>query len=120
MKLFNKPVTALVFSIITAAFIIFGTSVRATDHLLVRKSVVDLTPQEKTEFVNAIKTLKNTTQPGHPISIYDEFVAQHIEAMGLMSMSAQGPAAGHDGAHLTAIQPRVDPDWNEATRILDR
>ncbi len=103
MKLFNKPVITLVISIITAAFIIFGTSVRAADHLLVRKSVVDLTPQEKTEFVNAIKTLKNTTLPGHKINIYDEFVAQHIGAMGLMSMGAQGPAAGHDGAHLSSL-----------------
>ena len=34
---------------------------------------------------------------------YDEFVAQHVAAMGLMSKDAKGPAAGHDGAHESSI-----------------
>lgn len=104
MKLFRiKTVTTLAISILTAAFIIFGSSVRASDHLAVRKDVLDLTCEEKTEFLNAINTLKHTVKPGHKTNIYDEFVAQHVEAMELMSSAAQGPAAGHDGAHESSL-----------------
>ncbi len=69
----------------------------------VRKNVVDLTPQEKKAFVNAVRTLKNTIPKGSNISIYDQFVAVHVGAMGLMYNDAQGPAAGHDGAHESAL-----------------
>lgn len=103
MKLLRKTITTLLTIGITAALIVFGNFVWAADHLVVRKNVVDLTPEEKIEFVNAIKTLKHTIKPGHKISIYDEFVAQHVAAMGLMSTDAEGPAAGHDGAHESAI-----------------
>ena len=103
MKLFRKTITTLAISILTAALIIFGNSVRASDHLAVRKDLLDLTLEEKTEFVNAINTIKHTIQPGHKTNIYDEFVAQHVEAMELMSINAQGPAAGHDGAHESSL-----------------
>ncbi len=103
MKLLRKTITTLLTIGITAALIVFGNFVWAADDLVVRKNVVDLTPAEKIEFVNAIKTLKHTIKPGHKISIYDEFVAQHVAAMGLMSTDAEGPAAGHDGAHESAI-----------------
>lgn len=102
MKHFRK-ITTLLIVIMTAALVILGSSVKAADNLAVRKNVVDLTPQEKTEFVDAIKTLKTTIEPGHQLNLYDEFVAQHVEAMGLMSMDAQGPAAGHDGAHESSL-----------------
>ena len=79
---------------------------------LVRKNVIDLTPQEKLDFVDAIKTLK--TIPGtndNQVSIYDEFVAIHTGAMaftpeqlgGLVTLPqdtpATGPQAGVDAAH---------------------
>ncbi|MDF5729064.1 MAG: tyrosinase family protein [Rhizonema sp. PD38] len=69
----------------------------------VRKNVVDLTPEEKSAFVEAVRTLKTTIADGSNISIYDQFVAVHVGAMGLMFDSAQGPAAGHDGAHESAL-----------------
>ncbi len=69
----------------------------------VRKNVVDLTSEEKHAFVNALLTLKNTVPKGSKLSIYDQFVAVHVGAMGLMSNYARGPAAGHDGAHESSI-----------------
>ncbi len=69
----------------------------------VRKNVLDLTPEEKSAFVEAVRTLKTTIPDGSNISIYDQFVAVHVGAMGLMFDSAQGPAAGHDGAHESAL-----------------
>lgn len=65
----------------------------------VRKNVVDLTQEEKQAFVDAVRTLKHTVPEGSSVSIYDQFVAVHVAAMGLMYEDAQGPAAGHDGAH---------------------
>lgn len=65
----------------------------------VRKNVVDLSPEEKSAFVEALRTLKTTVPEGSKVSIYDQFVAVHVAAMGLMYEAAQGPAAGHDGAH---------------------
>jgi tyrosinase len=70
---------------------------------IVRKNVVDLTPQEKQAFVNAVRALKNIVPRGSRTNIYDQFVAVHVGAMGLMYDDAQGPAAGHDGAHESAI-----------------
>lgn len=103
MKMFRRAIAFLLaVSVITIA-IGLGSSVSAESNLVVRKNIIDLTPTEKAAFINAIKTLKNTTLPGHQISIYDEFVAQHVAAMGLMSKDAKGPAAGHDGAHESSI-----------------
>jgi tyrosinase len=69
----------------------------------VRKNVVDLTSEEKRAFVQALQTLKQTFPEGSQVSIYDQFVAIHIGAMGLMYEGAKGPAAGHDGAHESAL-----------------
>ena len=102
MKLLHKTLTAVIVGITTAAIIMFGNASRAAD-LVVRKNVVDLTPKERTEFINAISTLKTTIKPGHKTNIYDEFVAQHVGAMELMSTDAQGPASGHDGAHESSL-----------------
>lgn len=103
MKFLRKYLTKFLAATITATIIIFGNSVWAADDLVVRKNVIDLTEQEISEFVDAVKTLKTTVLPNHKINIYDEFVAQHVAAMGLMSPEAQGPAAGHDGAHESSI-----------------
>lgn len=99
----RKYLTKLLVVSITAAIIIFGNKVWAVGDIAVRKNVVDLTQHEKAEFVEAVKALKTTVLPGHQINIYDEFVAQHVAAMGLMSPEAQGPAAGHDGAHESSL-----------------
>lgn len=84
----------------------------ATDTTLVRKNVVDLTPQEKSDFVHAVKTLK--TLPGtnsKNVSLYDELVAIHSGAMTFDKMQlgglvilpqdtpSTGPATGADAAH---------------------
>lgn len=103
MKFARKTVSILLAITITAAIIIFGNSVWAHDQLPMRKNVVDLTAEEKAAFVDAILTLKTTVKPDHQISIYDEIVAQHVAAMGLMSKDAKGPAAGHDGAHESSL-----------------
>jgi tyrosinase len=96
------------------AMIIVMTMLRtpATNTTLVRKNVVDLTPQEKSDFVNAVKTLK--TRPGtnsKNVSLYDEFVAIHSGAMSFDKMQlggqvilpqdtpSTGPATGADAAH---------------------
>ena len=67
--------------------------------LAVRKSVTDLTWEEKQTLINALLRLKNFVPQGSKLSIYDQFVAVHLGAMGLMFEAAKGPAAGHDGAH---------------------
>ncbi len=79
---------------------------------LVRKNVIDLTSQEKSDFVDAIKTLK--TIPGtnnNQVSIYDEIVAIHTGAMAFtpeqlggrvtlpQDTPSTGPQAGVDAAH---------------------
>ena len=102
MKLLRKSFITVAISI-AAVLVIFGNLARADDNLIVRKSVVDLTLEEKAEFVSAVKALKTTILPDHQTNIYDEFVAQHISAMGLMLEDAQGPAAGHDGAHTSSL-----------------
>ncbi|GAX38429.1 tyrosinase family protein [Nodularia sp. NIES-3585] len=65
----------------------------------IRKNVLDLNSAEKSAFVDALYTLKNTTLEGSTISIYDQFVAQHVASMGMMMMDAVGIGAGHDAAH---------------------
>ncbi|AFY54422.1 tyrosinase family protein [Rivularia sp. PCC 7116] len=50
---------------------------------VVRKNVVDLTSKEKTDLVDAIKTLKTTIPEGSEISVYDQFVGVHLGAMSL-------------------------------------
>jgi tyrosinase len=98
MKLLYKTTTTAAISII-ATYNLFGIPAVAAD-LLVRKNVVDLTSEEKAAFVNAVLTLKNTFTSGSEISVYDQFVATHLGAMGLMEgMGGKGPAAGFDAAH---------------------
>lgn len=120
VRLLHKSVTTVAVSI-TAVVSIFGTPAFAhngEDHgqsgvveptpvepvqvntkLVVRKNVVNLTSEEKTAFVDTLYALKNTIPQGSTISIYDQFVAQHVGAMGMMMMDATGPGGGHDAAH---------------------
>jgi tyrosinase len=99
MKLINQTVTILSFCITIAISLSQTPAIAAT---LVRKNVADLTSQEKADFVNAIKTLKNTIPEGSQVSIYDQFVAAHMGAMAMLSDDATGPSAMRDAAHNTA------------------
>ncbi|MBH8561559.1 tyrosinase family protein [Nostoc sp. CENA67] len=93
--------TVTTFSIgITVALSMLGNPAIAGS--LVRKNVVDLTPQEKTDFVNAIKALKTTIPEGSTLSIYDQFTATHVGAMAMMSEDATGPGGMIDAAHTNA------------------
>ncbi|MBX9258343.1 tyrosinase family protein [Desmonostoc muscorum CCALA 125] len=113
LKFFRQTIIMLCVGIILAMTMV---KTPAMDVTLVRKNVVDLTPQEKADFVNAIKTLKRTIPKGSNISLYDQIVAIHVGAMGFSSMHMggmnanysntilhpTGPAAGTDAAHANA------------------
>ncbi|MFI5418462.1 MAG: tyrosinase family protein [Candidatus Lutacidiplasmatales archaeon] len=60
-----------------------------------RKNASTLSATEKANFVAAVHDLKNTTLQGHALSMYDEFVAEHLSVCYI----AYGPAAGTNGAH---------------------
>jgi tyrosinase len=53
---------------------------------MVRKNQSDLAPQERQDFVAALKQLKITFHPGATISIYDEYVHAHMMAMGTLDI----------------------------------
>lgn len=75
-------------------------------NLKIRKNVVDLTPQEKAAFVNALKTLKNTIPEGSQMSQYDLFVLQHVLTMGFRKkLGATGPAQGNPAHSQPAFLP---------------
>jgi tyrosinase len=109
MRYLQKIVTTISFGMAIAMTMLEIPAIAST---LVRKNVIDLTPQEKSDFVNAFKTLK--TIPGtnnKNVSLYDEFVAIHAGAMtfDMMQLGGQvmlpqdtpstGPATGADAAH---------------------
>ncbi|NJL19907.1 MAG: tyrosinase family protein [Leptolyngbyaceae cyanobacterium SM1_3_5] len=74
--------------------------------LQIRKSVTRLTLTEKTAFRNALKTIKNTIPAGSQISIYDQFVVQHILTMGFRkSLGASGAAQGNPAHSYPAFLP---------------
>lgn len=91
MKPLPKSVTILLSFALVVIVSMFGTLALAewshkgfAADLLVRKNVVDLTSQEKSAFVNAIKTLKTTIPADSKLSIYDQFVAVHLGATRLI------------------------------------
>ncbi len=109
MKHLSKILTKITVGVAVAFSISQAPAIAAT---LVRKNVIDLTPQEKLDFVDAIKTLK--TIPGtndNQVSIYDEIAAIHTGAMTFSTMKLggqvtlpqdtppTGPAAGIGAAH---------------------
>jgi tyrosinase len=55
----------------------------------VRKNQRDLTVDERTAFVAAVKQLKETFHPGATISIYDEYVHHHMMAMETLDIHVQ-------------------------------
>ncbi|MFN6567223.1 tyrosinase family protein [Dendronalium sp. ChiSLP03b] len=113
LKLLRQTIILLIVGMILVMTMVKTPAMNTT---LVRKNVIDLTPQEKADFVNAIKTLKNTIPRGNNISVYDQIVAVHVGAMGFSSTHTggvnanqhnmmslpSGPAAGTDAAHGNA------------------
>ena len=76
------------------------------ENIQVRKNVVNLTTEEKTAFVNALKTLKNTFPEGSQISLYDQFVLQHVLTMGFRKkLGAEGFAEGNPAHSQPAFLP---------------
>jgi tyrosinase len=98
MKLIPKTVATVTLGI-AATVSVFGSSAIAAD-LIVRKNVVDLTSEEKSAFVNALVTLKNTIPEGSTVSVIDQFAAVHVASMAFMLPDASGPAAGTSPAHV--------------------
>ncbi|AFZ33415.1 Monophenol monooxygenase (plasmid) [Gloeocapsa sp. PCC 7428] len=77
-----------------------------SSNLRVRKSVVQLTSAEKTAFIQALKTLKNTISPDSNLSVYDQFVLQHVLTMGFQKrLGATGPAQGNPAHSQPAFLP---------------
>jgi len=69
-------------------------------NLKVRKSIVDLTPEEKSAFVNALKQVKNTIPEGSKLSFFDELVLEHVMVAGFEKpFKSSGPASGFNPAH---------------------
>lgn len=68
----------------------------------IRKNVSDLTAEEKTEFVAAIKKLKSTPAPDDDgvANWYDHFVAEHWRKLTCWSTSANMGGYGHYGPDL--------------------
>ena len=76
------------------------------NNLKIRKSVTQLTPTEKQAFVKAVKQLKNTFPPDSKISIYDQFVLQHVMTMGFRrKLGATGKAEGNPAHAQPAFLP---------------
>jgi tyrosinase len=79
MAYFQNIVTAMGVSVVISMTMLEIPAIAAT---LVRKNVVDLTQQEKDDFVDTLKKLKTT--PGNNdkgASLYDEIVAVHTAGM---------------------------------------
>ncbi|MBS1494969.1 MAG: tyrosinase family protein [Bacteroidetes bacterium] len=68
--------------------------VSPADNLRVRKNVKFLTAAERSDFVQAVLMLKNTSSPYQPaLSYYDQFVSWHTNAFYCDTMAAHmGPA----------------------------
>ncbi|MBE9216525.1 tyrosinase family protein [Plectonema cf. radiosum LEGE 06105] len=77
-----------------------------SNNLQIRKSVTQLTSKEKQTFVKAVKQLKNTFPPDSSISLYDQFVLQHVLTMGFRKqLGATGKAEGNPAHAQPAFLP---------------
>lgn len=80
--------------------------VNLSSSLKVRENVIDLTLQEKQAFLKALKTLKNTVPAHSTLSIYDQFVLQHVLTMGFRQrLGATGAAQGNPAHSYPAFLP---------------
>lgn len=94
-----------------------GSNTNVNIRPTVRKNVVDLTAQERSDFVNAVLTLKNTFLEGSTVSVYDQFVAIHVATMGFMSpthemsigySSVMGTMPHDHSSHASGFGPTAD------------
>jgi tyrosinase len=74
--------------------------------LKVRKSVTTLTDAEKKAFTQALLQLKQIIPVGSQLSIYDQFVLQHVMTMGFRKrLGATGAAEGNPAHSYPAFLP---------------
>ncbi|MEM6252562.1 MAG: tyrosinase family protein [Cyanobacteria bacterium P01_D01_bin.156] len=89
----------------------------------IRKSVTALTPEEKFAFVTAVNTLQSTYPEGSRLSLYEQFVVQHILTMGFrQSLGATGPARGNPAHSYPAFLPwhrQFLLDFEQALQTVD-
>ncbi|MEM9804798.1 MAG: tyrosinase family protein [Cyanobacteria bacterium P01_D01_bin.56] len=89
----------------------------------IRKSVTQLTRAEKLAFVNAVNTLQSTYPEGSQLSLYEQFVVQHILTMGFrQSLGATGPARGNPAHSYPAFLPwhrQFLLDFEQALQTVD-
>src|SRR6516164_3844579 len=84
----------------------------------IRKNFRDLSDQERQDFVNAVKELKNRYHDGSSISIYDEYVSVHMDMqMTIHTQTAFFPWHRYlvraFELELQAVDPNVTiPYWN--------
>lgn len=108
----NAPGPELVFPTLTQ-----------TQHRHIRKSVTQLTQAEKSAFVDAVNTLQSTYPEGSQLSLYEQFVVQHILTMGFrQSLGATGPARGNPAHSYPAFLPwhrQFLLDFEQALQTVD-
>lgn len=86
--------------------LVYPKSVSNASNLQVRKNVVQLTSAEKAAFVRALKALKNKVPEGSTLSVYDQFVLQHVLTMGFrQQLRAKGPAQSNPAHGQPAFLP---------------
>ncbi|MGD1897781.1 MAG: tyrosinase family protein [Phormidesmis sp.] len=88
-----------------------------------RKSATVLTSAERTAFVNAVDTLQSTHPNNSQLSLYEQFVVQHILTMGFrQSLGAKGPARGNPAHSYPAFLPwhrQFLLDFEQALQAVD-
>ncbi|MEM6452141.1 MAG: tyrosinase family protein [Cyanobacteria bacterium P01_D01_bin.105] len=91
--------------------------------LRTRKSVTALNSAEKSAFIAAVNTLQSTYPDGSQLSLYEQFVVQHILTMGFrQSLGATGPARGNPAHSYPAFLPwhrQFLLDFEQALQAVD-
>ncbi len=102
--------------------LVFPTAAKPAN-LAIRKSVTTLTSSEKTAFVVALNTLQSSYPDSSTLSLYEQFVVQHILTMGFrQSLGATGPARGNPAHSYPAFLPwhrQFLLDFEQALQAID-
>ncbi|MEO1389342.1 MAG: tyrosinase family protein [Cyanobacteria bacterium J06634_6] len=103
--------------------LVFPQQLSQRSDLPARKSVTQLTPAEKVAFVSAVDTLQSTYPNNSSLSLYEQFVVQHILTMGFrQSLGATGPARGNPAHSYPAFLPwhrQFLLDFEQALQAID-